>query len=184
MNLRRLEAEALRDSILAAAGTLDTAMGGPPAAVDNQPDGLQTAAGRRRSIYLLARRTYPLTFLSVFDYPIIDTGCARRAPSATPLQSLTLMNDGFVAESAEQFAKRVNALAGEAAPGAVKIETAYLLAFARKPSPAEIGRAETHLARQRELYVTANVTGPEAGEHALASLAQALLGSNEFLYVD
>ena len=52
----------------------------------------------RRSIYLTARRNYPLNFLGVFDYPMIDTNCTRRVPSATPLQSLTMMNDQFILE--------------------------------------------------------------------------------------
>ena len=81
-------------------------MGGPPVTVTNRPDGLQTASESRRSIYLLSRRTYPLTFLSVFDYPIMDTNCTRRVPSATPLQSLTMMNDEFVVGSAGQRTQR------------------------------------------------------------------------------
>ncbi len=184
MNLRRIEAEALRDSMIAVAGKLDTTMGGPPVEVRNQPDGLQTAEEYRRSVYLLARRTYPLTFLSVFDYPIIDTNCARRVPSATPLQSLTLMNDEFVVALAGHIAKRVNETTGEAVPPARKIEAAYVLTLARKPSPPEIDLSEAHLKKQQELHARANIAERDARERALASLAQALLASNEFLYVE
>ncbi len=184
MNLRRVEAEVLRDSMISAAGKLDTTMGGPPVVVSNRPDGLQTAAEYRRSLYLLARRTYPLTFLSVFDYPIIDTNCARRVPSATPLQSLTLMNDEFVVASADHIAKRVNEITGATAPDAKRIETAYMLTLSRQPLQAEIELGEAHLKKQRKVYATANVADSDANDRALASLAQALLGSNEFLYVD
>ena len=84
------------------------------------PEGLQVVsdaegenATRRRSVYLLARRTWPLSFLSVFDFPIIDTACSRRVPSATPLQSLTMMNSEFAMENARAAARRAAALAGE-----------------------------------------------------------------------
>ena len=67
----------------------------PPIKLAMQPDGLQVVSGKeapssqwRRSIYLTARRNYPLSFLNVFDFPAIDTNCTRRVPSATPLQSL------------------------------------------------------------------------------------------------
>ena len=81
----------------------------------------------RRSIYLTSRRTYPMTFLGVFDYPIIDTNCTRRVPSATPLQSLTLMNDPFMWEAAGELAANASRLAGDGAPVAGKIRAAYLL---------------------------------------------------------
>src|SRR5262249_49740755 len=114
MNLRRLDAETLRDSLIAIAGKLDTTMGGPPIKLAMQPDGLQVGSEKeaaasqwRRSIYLTARRNYPLSFLNVFDFPAIDTNCTRRVQSATPLQSLTMMNDPFAIESAAQLVARV-----------------------------------------------------------------------------
>src|SRR5258708_8640990 len=90
-------------------------------------------AAKRGSVYLLARRTYPLTFLRLFDFPIIDASCTRRVPSATPLQSLALMNDEFIVENAALLADRVEKLSGEKAPPEKKIATAYLLTLSRKP---------------------------------------------------
>ena len=89
MNLRRLDAETLRDSLIAVAGKLDATMGGPPIKLAMEPDGLQVVSGKeapasrwRRSIYLTARRNYPLSFLNVFDYPpstrIARAVCSRR----------------------------------------------------------------------------------------------------------
>ena len=72
----------------------------------------------------------------------------------------------------------------EAAPDAKKIETAYVLTLSRQPLQAEIELSEAHLKKQREVHAKANVAERDAKERALASLAQALLGSNEFLYVD
>jgi mono/diheme cytochrome c family protein len=189
MNLRRLEAESLRDSVLAAGGKLDRTMFGPPVMLQYHPDGLQTVpendpGANRRSVYLLARRTYPLTFLRLFDFPIIDASCTRRVPSATPLQSLALMNDEFIVENAALLADRIEKLSGEKAPPEKKIATAYLLTLSRKPVAAEIAICEEHLKKQEELFTRANVPRAEAALKALASLSQTLLSSNEFLYID
>jgi mono/diheme cytochrome c family protein len=191
MNLRRLEAEILRDNVLNAGGKLDRSMGGPPVMLDMRRDGLQMvsakeppAAQYRRSVYLLARRTYPLNFLGVFDYPVIDTHCARRVPSATPLQSLTMLNDDFVVDNAGHLASRVHQIAGEDAPVAGKIETAYSLTLSRPPSRAEIKLAEEHLEQQQQQYINANVAAQDAAARSFVSFAQMLLGSNEFLYVE
>lgn len=191
MNLRRLEAEALRDSILAASGKLDLTMGGPPVLLQMRPDGLETVSPKetpsnqsRRSVYLLARRTYPLTMLGLFDFPIIDTNCTRRVPSATPLQALTLMNDEFVVKSAEQMAQRAEKLAGESAPAIKKIEALYSIALLRKPAESEILACEEHLKKQHDLFTRANLNPGEADRKAFDTLSQALLSSNEFLYID
>ncbi len=189
MNLRRLDAETLRDSVLATGGKLDRTMYGPPVMLKYHPDGLQTVAdhdpgANRRSIYLLARRTYPLTFLRLFDFPIIDTNCTRRLPSATPLQSLALMNDEFIVDNAALLAERVEKLSGEDATPEKKITTAYLLTFSRKPVAAEMAMCLEHVKKQEELFSRANVPATEAAHRALASLSQTLLSSNEFLYVD
>ena len=189
--LRRLEAEALRDSILAVAGRLDTTLGGPPVGLTARPDGLQVVSetaseteATRRSAYLVARRTWPLTFLAVFDFPIIDTACTRRVPSATPLQSLTMMNSEFVIHNAREAARRATTLAGEnAEPGKV-IEEAYGLLLARAPSEEEIGLALDHLDSQRRLYARANASSEDAFGKSLENLVHMLMSSNEFLYVD
>ncbi|MCI0621652.1 MAG: DUF1553 domain-containing protein [Acidobacteria bacterium] len=191
MNLRRLEGEAVRDAVLAVSGKLDLTMGGPPVSLQMQPDGLQVVSEKdsrngqyRRSVYLLARRTYPLSFLGVFDSPIIDTNCTRRLPSATPLQSLTLMNDKFMLRSAEHLANRLYKAVGEEAAAARKIEMAYLMALSRKPSATELQLGQEHLRNHEELYLKANSTLKDAQARSFASVAQTLLSSNEFLYID
>ncbi len=191
MPMRRLEAEALRDSILAVAGRLDDTVGGPAVELRVRPDGLQlvseteSAGGpRRRSVYLLARRTWPLTFLSAFDFPIIDAACSRRVPSATPLQSMTMMNSEFVTENAREAANRAAALAGERSNPHDLVETTYGLLFSRKPSRQESEIALDHLESQRQLYAKANSSAEEAYEKSLANLVHMLISSNEFLYVD
>ena len=183
--------EALRDSILAVAGRLDNTLGGPPVGLTHLPEGLQVVsdsegedAATRRSVYLLARRTWPLTFMSVFDFPIIDTACSRRVPSATPLQSLTMMNSEFAMENAGAAARRVAALAGEDSQPQAVVKKAYALLFSREPTVQETEFAIDHLKSQRRLYARANAPENVAYEKSLQNLVHMLLSSNEFLYVD
>jgi hypothetical protein len=78
----------------------------------------------------------------------------------------------------------VGEIVGNNVPAAKKIEAAYLLAFARKPRAAEIQMAEAHLQKQQGIYLTANEPASQASAKALLNLAQMLLSSNEFLYID
>ena len=100
-SLRRLESEAIRDALLAVGGKLDRRVGGPPSRPSRSPTApfrvqARPTAQFRRSLYLLARRNYHPTLLSVFDQPMVATNCTRRKPSAVVLQSLTMLNDAFV----------------------------------------------------------------------------------------
>ena len=191
MNLRRLDAEAIRDSVLAVSGPINYAMGGPPIMLKSESSGLQRvdsknpSAAARRSIYLLSRRTYPLSFLGVFDYPIIDVNCTRRVPSATPLQSLTMMNSEFLANSASQLARRVEEIAGGAdAPLAKKIDVAFWLVYSRSPGNNERNAATDHLQRLAKLYLAEKTPPAETARRSLESFVHMLQCSNEFLYVD
>jgi hypothetical protein len=182
--LRRLESEVIRDAVLAASGTLDFTQGGPPVPIEPHDDGLvvvQTkglpaTAACRRSLYLFARRNYNVTLLNVFDQPVMATNCTRRTASAVPLQSLTLLNDAFMLEQAERFAERVASRAS--APGD-RIETAFRIAVARRPSSAELASALALLEKVEKRY--AGQQQPEM--KALVNLCHMLLCANEFLYV-
>ncbi len=114
--LRRLESEVVRDAILTVSGDRNLTMGGPPVPISTRPDGLVEVAkdqlsipgdAYKRSIYLTTRRAYNAALLTVFDQPLVATNCVRRSTSAVPLQSLFMLNDAFVAEQAEHFARRV-----------------------------------------------------------------------------
>jgi hypothetical protein len=193
MNLRRLEAECVRDAILAASGGLDRTAGGPPVPITTPADGLSMAKAEptptspfRRSLYILARRIYPLKFLELFDAPIMAVNCTERMTSATPLQSLALLNSEFLSAEAERMAARV---AGDAplknpADAAAHVGRAYAIAYGRPPSAAEAARALAFLAEQTADHVAAGRPADAAGPAALADLCQMLLASNEFLYVE
>ena len=186
--LRRLEAEALRDSILSVADRLDLTANGPPVMLDPRSDGLQlpvVEGGNRRSVYILARRTWSSTFMTTFDFPNIDTSCTNRVPSATPLQSLTMMNSDFVTENATALARRAMQRAKGSANGTESIIRAgYGIVLSREPTPKEIELAAGHLEREQALFARANSSDDEALERSVESFAQMLLSSNEFLYVD
>ena len=192
MNLRRLEAEVVRDSILAVSGKLDRTFGGAPVMLDGAADGLVTASREgptptspwRRSLYLMARRNYSLSFLDVFDFPVMNLNTTHRTNSATPLQSLALLNSEFVMERAENFADRLNELVGRDAPSEKRIEVAYLMALARSPSPEEIMFCTQHLDEQMQRYLDLKSTSEQASHQALVSLGQMLMASNEFFYAD
>jgi len=187
MPLRRLEAEALRDSILAVAGRLDVSLGGPAVELTARPDGLQLAEGdgaERRSVYLLARRTWPSTFLSVFDFPNIDTTCSRRTTSATPLQSLTMMNSEFLLNNARAAASRLEERTNGSSDPATFTRAAYGSLFARDPTADEMELALAHIEDQRKLYQRANTAPDGAWAKAAANVVHMLLSSNEFLYID
>jgi hypothetical protein len=189
MNMAQLEAEVIRDSVLAVSGKLDRTLGGKPVPLEGSPDGLVTVAekeqGRfRRSLYLMARRTYSLSMLDVFNFPTMNLNCTERRHSPTPLQSLTMLNSEFVMQRAADFASNVATQAGPGGADEKKISAAFQTALARTPTPEEMQWSLQHLKQQRELYKQVRAPEEQAGQRALASLCQALLSANEFLYID
>jgi hypothetical protein len=191
MPLRRLEAESVRDSILAVSGALDASQGGPPVPLKANPDGsVEVDAAKqatptsrfRRSLYIFSRRNYHLSELNLFDQPVVAHNCTRRMPTAVVLQSLAMLNSPFATEQSELFAQRVAREAGE--DDARRIELAFQLALGRAPDGEEKSAARELLASQLARFqAQANTTPDEARSRALAGLCQMLLNSNEFLYV-
>jgi mono/diheme cytochrome c family protein len=183
---RRLEAEAIRDSMLAVTGTLDSTMFGQPVDEEARPTGEIVPVGEdksgRRSIYLLVRRSKPVTLLNTFDTPIMETNCTRRASSTTATQALALMNSGFVASQAGHFASKLTKEGGESAES--RIKGAYNLALNRAPKPREASAAAGFLREQAARYSSAGKKTDDAERSALADFCQALLSANEFVYVD
>ena len=187
MNLRRLESEVVRDAMLSVADALDPTLGGPPVEITTPADGLSEvkappANAQRRSIYLFARRVYPLKFLEIFDAPIMPVNCTQRMSSATVLQSLAQLNSEFLFDLADRMAARVVARAG--ADPANQLEAAFQLAFARSPRESERLSGLRFLAEQAMTHATAETPAEKAARMALADLCHMLLSSNEFLYVE
>jgi hypothetical protein len=191
MNPRRLEAETIRDAVLAAAGTLDLKMYGEPVLTETKPTGeivaINETLGGRRSIYQLVRRSRPQTFLNAFDAPVMETNCTRRTTSTTATQALALMNSEFITAQAEHFSRRVlgegplrTGLANPIDPEVVTY--AFRMAMARKPTNRELSRMRVFLTEQQALYPDATPETMALRIHA--DLCQALLSANEFVYLD
>ena len=126
----------------------------------------------RRSVYLLARRVYPLRFLELFDSPVVPVNCTKRPQSATVLQSLALLNSQFVVDQAAAMADRVRRQSKD--DPVAQIRWAYRLALSREPDGGERDACRRFLAEQ---------SADESGKDALRELCQMLLCTNEFLYV-
>ena len=124
--MRRLEAESLRDAMLATSGILNTRMFGVPVPFVVREDGEVVApddpSGRRRSIYLKVRRSRPLTLLQSFDQPVMETNCTRRGVSTIASQALNLLNGDTLTKQADAFALRVeNDAPGDPAGRALRL---------------------------------------------------------------
>lgn len=159
----RLEAEAIRDQALVAAGLLSTKMGGP-SVMPPQPEGIwqvvysgdqwktpKTEDKYRRGVYTFWRRTSPYPSMVTFDAPSREFCVLRRVRSNTPLQALTLLNDPAYIEAAQAMARR---LFREVPAGTDKqrIEHAFRLAVSRKPSRQEVSRVTELLEARRKEF--------------------------------
>jgi hypothetical protein len=207
MSIRRLEAESLRDSILAASGLLNTQQLGEPVPVtvdevgqvivglDNRdsagrPEGARKSLGAgefRRSIYVQVRRSQPLSMLATFDAATLTPNCEIRNRSTVAPQSLLLMNSAFAIVQSQALAERAIAAAGD--DPAARVRLAWQFALSHEPSEAQLAAALEFLAAQEQEF--ANQPPPadkkpaaDPSVRALAALCQALFSSNAFLYVD
>ena len=210
MSVRRLEAEAIRDAILAVSGRLSDKLLGPAISVLPDADG-QNIVGRgerdgngiligkqdglgedefRRSIYVQVRRSMPLGMLEPFDLAGMAPNCERRTFSTVAPQSLLMMNNDFLVKQSEAFARRIEETSS--AEPTARIQRTWQLAYGRIPTDKESLRATEFLSVQSAYFDEARAKLPEAerpkqtppATQALALLCQALLSSNAFLYVD
>ncbi|SIO64949.1 Planctomycete cytochrome C [Singulisphaera sp. GP187] len=181
--MRRLDAEAIRDAMLAASGELDGRMGGPYVAANRNGNGTVAVdesvdGAHRRSVYLQQRRTHVVGVLEDFDAPSIVINCTRRNATTIPLQSLSLLNSDFVLARSRALAKRLEREAGPNAEG--KIAHAFLVAVGRPPTEEERVAAMRFVDAQPAHYPGQ----ADAAERSWADFCQALLASNAFLYVE
>jgi hypothetical protein len=167
----RLEAEAIRDAMLTVSGTLDPTMFGP---------GTLDEAQKRRSIYFTVKRSRLIPILQVFDAPDALLGLGVRSTTTVAPQALLLLNNPQVRGYAHAFAARVAPKPETAREQAVR--AAYLTALSRQPSVKELADSLAFLTEQTASYRTAGHADADA--LALADLCQALMGLNEFIYVN
>jgi len=193
---RRVEAEILRDSILAVSGCLNPHFFGPATKPRMNPEAISVTNPEKhydewparvvdspktwqRSIYIFVKRSNLFPFLQVFDASDAIGSCTRRNPTTVAPQALTLLNDPFVREQARAFAARLSPLASRDA----RVRTAFDLALGRDPSPEETAGALRFIERQANDSPAAS--GREAAEaNALTDFCQGLMALNEFCYID
>ena len=177
MPVRRLQAEEIRDALLAASGELDSTRFGPPVPIHLTE--FMTGRGRpkssgpldgagRRSIYLEVRRNFLHPFLTVFDSPNPSTCRGKRNSSNVPAQALTLLNDPFVEERAEHLADLV--LAANSA--AQRLDVLWLRVLGRQPT-----------ADERTIWGEYLESAPDGARAAWVDLAHALFNVKDFLFL-
>jgi hypothetical protein len=170
MNRRRLDAEQLRDSLLAASGQLDLARGGLPIRDGNTP---------RRTLYLMTIRSVRATFRDLFDGADSTAIIDKRTVSTVAPQALYLLNDPFVLQQAERLATRAKAASDQ---DGERISAIYRWVLARPPSDAEQAVAKELLAEWRRDPQAADPQTTES--QAWIQWCQLLLCSNEFSFID
>lgn len=180
--VRRLEAEVIRDSMLAAADQLDPKPFGPYVPTKQTSIGEviadeQVPGALRRSVYLQQRRSQTLSFMKVFDAPSVAIICTTRPSSTVPLQSLALLNSDFAVARSEAFAKRL--LVETDGSSTELVRRGWRVAVGRNPTEKESAVAAEFIETQRAQYA-----GDDAARWAAADFCQMLLASNAFLYVE
>ncbi len=175
MNRQRLDAESIRDAMLAVSGKLDLTMGGPSVQQfyfkdDHSPVydytrfDVDDARGLRRSVYRFLVRSVPDPFMECLDCADPSIMTPKRNTTLTSIQALALLNNPFATRQAEHFAERVGELRSDLP---AQIEAAYRLALGRKPNDREAAALIDYATR-----------------HGLANACRVIFNSNEFVFID
>jgi hypothetical protein len=176
MNRKKLDAEAIRDSVLFVSGQLNFEMGGPgydlfrfkddhsPVYDHSDIKFILDPKTYRRTVYRFVVRSVPNPFLETLDCADPNISVPRRNETLTALQALALLNNPFMIKQSEYFAERLEKLSSDPKR---QIEWAFRLAFSRPPTAAEMNAVATY--RQK---------------HGLANMCRILLNTNEFMFVD
>ena len=168
---QRLEAEVIRDAMLAVSGQLDERMYGPGSLDETQ---------RRRSIYFTVKRSQLVPSMMLFDAPDSLGGLGQRAATIVAPQALAMLNSALVQSSARALAHACLSAPGCTTEAA--IQRAYQTGLARTADAEELADSVAFFTRAAETYKAAGKT--DATEAALADFCQVLLGMNEFIYID
>lgn len=185
MNRRRLEAEAIRDGILAAAGSLDRTPGGTL---------VQKTAGfpvkefpvdfdsRRRSVYLPALRVVTYDLMKVFDFAEPSMVIGRRNRTTVATQALVMLNSPFVTTQSQAFADSL--LTQPGMDDRQRVEAAYARALGRTATSGEVSRAERFMEEFEAALGDTETDPAKRRAKAWAGFCQTLFASTEFRYLD
>jgi hypothetical protein len=202
MSVRRLESESVRDAMLAASGMVSYRMHGPPVPVKEDAvgeivlgkemlDGERKPTGSeslfdgmgRRSVYVQVRRSRPLAVLETFDMAGVSPNCVSRNYSNVATQSLFLLNSQFVIDRAQQLAERVIRTENDLDE---QLNLAWRVCFSQAPESDTVKTLRSFVDRQSSVFLAQdnNLSIESARRMALASACQAMLSSNQFIYID
>ena len=165
---RRLEAEPIRDAMLASAGRLDRRMHGPGSLDVEMP---------RRSVYFFIKRSRLIPMMMLFDWPEHLVSIGQRSTTTTAPQALSFLNSDLARHCGEGLATRVR----NAGDPHAAVTMAYRIAFGRAPIESEYHYAEQFLTNQLSAYSKEH--RPDPYQSALVDFCQALIGMNEFIYI-
>lgn len=169
MSRHRLQVEEFRDALLTVSGKLDRTMGGPTTNLDS-------ADNVRRTLYAKVSRHELSGFLRLFDFPDANITSDRRTETTVPQQQLFVLNSPFMVNQAKALTARVHK---DGADDKAKIQQTYLLCFGRNATDDEVQMGQ-HYVNGTDAVSDATTNKLSRWEH----YAQALLASNEFMYVD
>jgi hypothetical protein len=185
---QRLDAEAIRDTLLVLGGNLDSAPGGPhpfPPQTEwkfTQHNPFKAVyETKQRTVYLMTQRIQRHPYLAIFDGADPAASTPARTTSTTPLQALYLLNDAFLHEQAKQFATRLVTVGKD---DSTRLERAYRLALCRQPERNEIEGGREFLASVRHNLRTSGVPDDQIEAESWQALARVLFRLNEFVYID
>ena len=191
MNRRRLEAEPLRDAILAVSGTLENRLGGTLLTAKNNDYVTNDQSGNaaqydalRRSLYLPVIRNAVYDYFLAFDFGDGTSVNAKRASTTVAPQSLFLLNSPLVRKSSEAFARSLLHRNPSPSGDPQRVQAAYQRVFGRAASPEEGFRAASYVSRYEAALIAREPDAAKRRLRSWQSLCQALFASNEFLYVD
>ncbi|MFO0878168.1 MAG: PSD1 and planctomycete cytochrome C domain-containing protein [Gemmataceae bacterium] len=173
----RLESQAVRDSLLSLADSLDRRMGGPPVQAAGQAD------SRRRSIYFFHSNNERNQFLTTFDEALV-TDCYRRDQSIVPQQALAMTNSRLVLDQSRPIAERISMYlesSGRPAGDEAFVRSAFQLLLAGEPGAEELAACLRSLAEWRKLPEAG--TGPAATNYSRANLVWVLLNHTDFITI-
>ena len=184
----RLDAESIRDTLLAVSGNLERGLGGPHPFPPphtwhfTQHNPFKTVYdSRRRSVYLMTQRIQRHPFLGLFDGADTNSSTPKRITSTTPLQALYLLNDPFVHRQAEKFAARLRSARPDEAG---RVELAFLMLYGRPPRGEEQSQAQKYLKQVETNLQTLRVPVGQRSAKAWESFVRGLFLSNELVYVN
>ena len=202
-SIRRIESESFRDAVLTVSGLYNNKMFGPPIPVmedgvgqivlgkedldgERKPRANSGLSGdeHRRSLYVQVRRSRPLAVLETFDIATVAPNCTKRPSSNVAPQALLLLNSPFMVLYAQSFADRVMREAGEEL--GAQLQHAWSIAYADKAPDQTITALREFSERQSKIFQEEDDKLDEAAarKKALAVVCQALMGANQFIYVD